>query len=485
MTQLFPPAVFNWQDTGLVVNSSMRWRFILGLSLLLNLGLGLSWWRSGGSRSVEPADSTSLTNAAGATNVRTAVIVRRQFFSWQELESRDYPTYIKNLRQIGCPEPTIRDIIIADVSQMLRARYDLPDNAELLLKPSPKWWTNQRDTTAQEKLFNQMLAERNSILTELLGADWAASDPAKAATGDRYVNLILATMELDPLLKTVPTAEKQAFAKLFGGMIPPRVFIPEPFLPEDAQAERDLWAQARTLLTPEQWERAKLHFAIHAESLRNQLDAVPGFNTQPEEFRKLFLATEAVDEQLALLYAQDDEPATVETIKRLTAQREAAIRGALTPARYELLVRLQDPAYLRAMETLAGGGDPKALNLLYAINRETSAEEARIQDNEQLTETQREIELKKLDLEKLKAVALALGEEIAEDAPADRPKPEPVKVHNVKPGEGLDRIARLYGVRPEDLQAANPNLNFNQLPTGANVNIPLRLMYPLPPPVAQ
>jgi len=40
--------------------------------------------------------------------------VRRQFFSWQQLESPDYQTYVANLRDIGCPEQTIRDIIIAD-----------------------------------------------------------------------------------------------------------------------------------------------------------------------------------------------------------------------------------------------------------------------------------------------------------------------------------------------------------------------------------
>jgi len=55
---------------------------------------------------------------ASAGQARTNIVLRRQFFSWQEVESADYPTYIANLRYIGCPEQTIRDIIIADINAL-------------------------------------------------------------------------------------------------------------------------------------------------------------------------------------------------------------------------------------------------------------------------------------------------------------------------------------------------------------------------------
>jgi hypothetical protein len=100
----------------------MRWRVILGVSLVANLLLAIAWLRTGPPENrTEPASGT-VTNAT-VTNTRPTVVVRRQFFSWQELESQDYPTYIKNLREIGCPEQTIRDIIIADVTEMLRQKY--------------------------------------------------------------------------------------------------------------------------------------------------------------------------------------------------------------------------------------------------------------------------------------------------------------------------------------------------------------------------
>ena len=41
--------------------------------------------------------------------------IEQEPFRWGQLESPDYRTYVANLRRIGCPEQTIRDLITADV----------------------------------------------------------------------------------------------------------------------------------------------------------------------------------------------------------------------------------------------------------------------------------------------------------------------------------------------------------------------------------
>jgi hypothetical protein len=43
-------------------------------------------------------------------------------FRWSQLESSDYRVYVANLRLIGCPERTLRDIIEADVESLYSAR---------------------------------------------------------------------------------------------------------------------------------------------------------------------------------------------------------------------------------------------------------------------------------------------------------------------------------------------------------------------------
>src|ERR1051325_7868593 len=47
-------------------------------------------------------------------------VVATNDFRWTQLESEDYRAYIARLRSIGCPEQTIRDIVIADVDKLDR-----------------------------------------------------------------------------------------------------------------------------------------------------------------------------------------------------------------------------------------------------------------------------------------------------------------------------------------------------------------------------
>src|SRR5579863_9254903 len=91
----------------------MRLRLILGVSVVLNVLVMALWLASGHRR--QP--SGPLVSVQPVSNqVQTRFVVRKQFFTWQELESTDYQTYIKNLRDISCPEQTIRDLIVADVN---------------------------------------------------------------------------------------------------------------------------------------------------------------------------------------------------------------------------------------------------------------------------------------------------------------------------------------------------------------------------------
>jgi hypothetical protein len=58
-------------------------------------------------------------------------------FRWSQLESADYRAYVKNLRGIGCPEPTIRAIVAADVHQLYDAKYEQLDQKLTALNSAP------------------------------------------------------------------------------------------------------------------------------------------------------------------------------------------------------------------------------------------------------------------------------------------------------------------------------------------------------------
>src|SRR5689334_1834296 len=119
----------------------MRWRAFALISLGVNLLLIAAWLMlprhplAGSLVTPARADET-----AGGPS-RPNVVLRRQLFSWQEVESPDYPTYITNLKNIGCPEQTIRDIIIADVNSLYARRRALE-----LVTPEQQWWRSEPDT---------------------------------------------------------------------------------------------------------------------------------------------------------------------------------------------------------------------------------------------------------------------------------------------------------------------------------------------------
>ena len=54
--------------------------------------------------------------ATNSQQVVTNTVVKQM--TWETVEAADYRVYIENLRNIDCPEETIRDIILADVNKL-------------------------------------------------------------------------------------------------------------------------------------------------------------------------------------------------------------------------------------------------------------------------------------------------------------------------------------------------------------------------------
>src|SRR5882672_2774873 len=118
----------------------MRWRLLMLVSLGVNVGLAALWLFSR-HPSTDPSSVSEGSAKDTVSQRRTSVVVRRQFFTWREVESADYPEYVANLRDIGCPEQTIRDIIIADVNALYARK-----RATELVTADQQWWRSEPDT---------------------------------------------------------------------------------------------------------------------------------------------------------------------------------------------------------------------------------------------------------------------------------------------------------------------------------------------------
>ena len=106
----------------------MKAKRLFAVSLLLNLVLlGVAGFLA--ERKIElskiPQPEAALTRPDAMVPAESSHVLpadplptATQPFHWSQIESSDYRTYISNLREIGCPELTIRDIITADVDAL-------------------------------------------------------------------------------------------------------------------------------------------------------------------------------------------------------------------------------------------------------------------------------------------------------------------------------------------------------------------------------
>jgi LysM repeat protein len=448
----------------------MRWRVLAYVSLGVNVVLAAVWffaagpWSAGASKSA----SNPAQDSAGSGG-RTNVVVRRQFFSWHEVESPDYPTYIANLRAINCPEQTIRDIIIADVNALYAKK-----RATELVTSEQQWWRTEPDTNvvqaAAEKIRG-LEEERRGLLARLLGPTWEAGDmvnlPRPSQPG---------VMLDGPVLGTLPSETKQAIqdvsvrsqGRLDAYLAAQRGEGKDPDPVELAKLRQQTRLDLQRILNPAQLEEFLLRYSQDATNLRADFGQLRFFNPSADEFRAVFRASDTLDQQIQML-ANASDPNSVAQRKALEDQRENAIKVALGSKRYEEYRMLQDPLYREAVAIAQQAGTPEAAKAIYAVNLTAASDQERIRADPTLTAEQKAIELKKLELEQLQANTVASGGELP---PEPAPAPPPRRAHVVRPGDSIAVVALLYGLPVSAIRAANPRADLKNLRPGQTLYLP-------------
>src|SRR5438046_317671 len=281
----------------------MRGRALLWISLGVNVAVAALWWYL--PRGVEDTSGLLAVKPAAADPDRiykTNVVVRRQNFTWDEIESADYPTYIANLRTIGCPETTIRDIIVADVNQLFARR-----RATEVVTAEQQWWRSEPATEVTQAASEKLKAlenERRTLLTALLGPEWESSyypypaHPNSPPLDGPILGALSAQVKQAVRdLETRATERRQAYVEA----MQKEGKQPDPVeLARMRQQTRNELAQA---LNPEQLEEYLLRYSNTASALREELH---GLNSTPEGFRALFHMLDPLDPHPQLLVGTTD-----------------------------------------------------------------------------------------------------------------------------------------------------------------------------------
>jgi hypothetical protein len=455
----------------------MRWRGLALISIGVNFLLAAVWLFSA-PHGPPPPPAIAAVAGTNSTQTRTNFVVRRQFFSWQEVESADYPTYIANLRDIGCPEQTIRDIIVADINSLYaHKRATDPD----LITPEQQWWRSEPDTNVLQMALQKIATldtERRALLTRLLGPNWEVGDMVSLPRPSRR------GIALDgPILGLLPAETQQAVQRInalsqdrlqtYLDKVSREGKSADPV--ELARIRQQTRNELAGVLAPPQLEEFLLRYSQGASNLRTELGRLLYFNATPEEFRALFRATDAFDQRMELL--PGDDPNAALSLATLRDQRENAIRTALGPRRYEEYRSLQDPSYRSAFAVALEGGAPESARTIYQINQAVAAQQSYILANTNLTAEQKNIELKRLELEQLQANTLAMGQELPPEPPTPAP-PTPRRTYTMQPGDNVGVVSIIYGVSISAIRTANPGVDLRRLRAGDSIVIPRNPLSP-------
>jgi LysM repeat protein len=464
----------------------MRWRVLFFVSLGVNVAALAAWLLTNHRLKVQRAPV--VTSVHPASTIKTNVVLRRQFFSWSEVESSDYPTYIANLRNIDCPEQTIRDIIIADVNALYARRI-----ATEIVTPDQQWWRSEPDTNVLRialESVRRLEDERRGLLTRLLGADWESGDlvnlPRPSHPGVTLDGPVLGV--LSPEIKqALEDISRRADERLQAYLSAQRQQGKSPDPVELARLRQQTRDELQRLLAPPQVEEYLLRYSQNAIDLRTELGQLAYFNATPDEFRSIFRATDLLDQQLQLLAGSNDPNSALQR-RNLEQQRETSLRNALGATRYEQFRQLHDPVYRDAVAAANQAGSPDSAQTLYEINLATAQQQALVRANTNLTAEQRAVEQARIELERSKALAQAVGQDVpADPAPAvttPAPPPLPLRTHPYvfAVGDTIGSVAQRYGVSMNALRVANPDIDFRRVRPGQTILVPDSLPpLPMPP----
>ncbi|MBM3833178.1 MAG: hypothetical protein FJ403_07880 [Verrucomicrobia bacterium] len=374
----------------------------------MNIALALALFLTYRSQQEKPLGlalvSKSPETPAAARSIKTNVVVRRQYFTWQEIESEDYPVYIANLRRIGCPESTIRDIIVAEVNTLFARK-----RATEIITPEQQWWRSEPDVDVSHAAAAQLQAlelERQALLVQLLGPNWEGATESQV---DRW------NLPLDgPVLGALSADSKQAVRNLHSRSVSrlqehlaarqQAGQAPDPS--EAARLRQETREALARVLTPAQMEEYLLRYSQTAQSLRAELQAL---ELTPDEFRSLFRARDAAAQQIQLHHSGSDV-ASAKRREGLEGQQEAVLKQVLGSERFELYKFNQDPAFRQAQASAQKIGAPaEAVLPLYQINQAIALERERIRADASLTLEQRAAALAKMLAQQQDSLRKVLG----------------------------------------------------------------------------
>jgi hypothetical protein len=280
----------------------------------------------------------SSTTVAGVSSGASVSAVDGK--TWSNLQTGDLKTLVERLRAAGFPPAVIRAIISAQI----RERYAAQRVALLGKQDETPYWQrpvyayDAKVMAAIRDTYRQQIKETK----ELLGPDADSGNDVDRAWQRRlYGDLPVDKLDqMQSIVSDYSDLRNGIYSKANGVL-----------LPEDRQQlailETEQRADLAAALTPEELENYELRSSTTANAIRSQLSI---FKPTEQEFRALFNATRAAEDQYGVLTNSPTNPDLAEKIRTAVL---ADLQTQISPERYAELQQATDPKYQMANRLVA------------------------------------------------------------------------------------------------------------------------------------
>ena len=379
---------------------------VLIASILLNLGLLLAaaillHQRRPAASQAPQAPELGQTAPAETTaprlSPRVVTVTSSSSFSWSQVESDDYRTYILNLRAMACPEETIRDILIADVKKLFAPKLQ----TLMTSRREDRFWEPPVPGLAasEQELSRQVSAlvhERTLLIQELLGVTPREGGTLSALDSLRSKLSFLPEEKREKALQALALSQEEAGASEDND---PSVMDEDQEMGDPGGLQEEALA---AVLSPEELAEYAVRHSELADDLRRELD---GFSSTEKEFREIFKYRQLSDAAI-----ESDDPSGKARSQQELETAKTALRQTLGEERFAEFQRQQEPDYRQLLALSGEQGLPrdtaaKAFDLMQASR--DAARKIRVDQN--LTSDQRQQALHAVAAEADRAMAESLG----------------------------------------------------------------------------
>lgn len=347
-----------------------------------------------------PAETNSQASAASGSNSTNSAshpaVPAGKTFGWKDVESKAYLGYLDALRAAGCPEKMVRQIIFNDCNDLFNQR-----RLDAAIQHDFKWWQMDPQLNAgsynpeyQSKMQN-LVAERRELLSRLMGDNWEAEDKAPALA-DHTVALtgpVLGSMPLDLYMvvqeicvRSMTRLQDYRLARFNEGLGTSEIELAK----LRDQTRKDL----SVVLNAEQLEEFLLRFSHNASQLRTTLR---GVGLTPDEFRKVFRATDVIDHQIQMDFG-GEEALSPKQREQTIRQKEQAVAAVLGQDKYSRMILSRDPLYRKAQDlVMDSGADESLTHAVFDVLRSSELQRQQVKGNNRLTTEEKEEALMRIN----------------------------------------------------------------------------------------